>query len=61
VPDLRDVLGEVHEVLASGLLDRDQIADFVWRNAARFYTRTNPQFFDGTVLEGEGAGLHPVS
>jgi predicted TIM-barrel fold metal-dependent hydrolase len=61
VPDLRDVLEEVHELLESGLLGRDQIADFVWRNAARFYTRTNPQFFDGTVLEAEVAGLHKVS
>ena len=31
--------------------------DFVFTNPARFYTGTNPAFFEGTVVEDAVAGL----
>ena len=51
VPDMRDVLAEAIEPLEDGLLSKTDFRDFVYGNALRFYTDTNPGFFDGTVLE----------
>ena len=51
VPDMRKVLGEAYENVEKGWLDRSQFRDFVFGNALRFYTDTNPDFFRGTVVE----------
>jgi hypothetical protein len=51
VPDMLEVLGEAWENVEQGWLDRPAFKDFVFGNAARFYTDTNPDFFVGTVVE----------
>ncbi len=51
VPDMTDVLEEAYELVEHGLLDDDDFRDFVFANAVRLYTGTNPKFFDGTVVE----------
>jgi len=50
VPDMREVLAEAIEPLEKGLLSEDDFRDFMFANAVRFYTDTNPNFFQGTVL-----------
>jgi len=34
-----------------GWIDAAAFRDFVFTNPARFYTGTNPSFFEGTVVE----------
>jgi predicted TIM-barrel fold metal-dependent hydrolase len=51
VPDMLDVLHEAAELLAKKQLDERQFRAFTFENAARFYTDSNPDFFDGTVVE----------
>ena len=41
---------EAIEPLEKGLLSEDDFRDFMFANAVRFYTDTNPNFFQGTVL-----------
>lgn len=53
VPDMRDVLHEAWEGVEEGRLDRDQFRAFTFENAVRFYTDTNPRFFEGTRIEAE--------
>ncbi|MBW2423575.1 MAG: amidohydrolase family protein [Deltaproteobacteria bacterium] len=53
VPDMSDVLAEACEPLEHGTMRPNDFRDFVFSNAARFYTDTNPNFFDGTVIEAE--------
>jgi len=60
VPDMRDVLHEAFELVDEGRLDRDQFRAFSFENAARFYTDTNPRFFDGTTIESAVANLLAV-
>lgn len=55
VPDMRDVLHEAWEGVEEGRLDRDAFRAFTFENAARFYTDTNPSFFEGTAVEKEVA------
>jgi predicted TIM-barrel fold metal-dependent hydrolase len=51
VPDMSGVLAEAFEQVERGWLDRAAFRDFVFGNAARFYTDTNPGFFRGTRVE----------
>ena len=51
VPDMTEVLEEAWEQVERGWLDRAAFRDFVFGNAARFYTDTNADFFRGTVVE----------
>jgi len=51
VPDFTGVLPEAWELIENGLVDRDQFKDFMFGNVAELFTSTNPQFFDGTVVE----------
>jgi hypothetical protein len=51
VPDMLEVLDEAWENVERGWLSREAFKDFVFSNAARFYTDTNPDFFVGTVVE----------
>ena len=53
VPDMRRVLEEACEHLDRGTMKPDDFRAFVYGNAARFYTDTNPRFFEGTVIEAE--------
>jgi predicted TIM-barrel fold metal-dependent hydrolase len=57
VPDMAEVLGEAWENVEEGRLDRVAFRDFVFANAARFYTDTNPDFFVGTAVEEAVAAL----
>jgi len=51
VADMGEILGEAHELVERGLIDDDDFRDFVCDNPIRFYTRLNPNFFDGTRVE----------
>jgi len=51
VPDTREVLGEAWELVERGLLDEAAFRAFVFDNPVDLWTRTNPRFFEGTVLE----------
>jgi hypothetical protein len=57
VPDMTEVLEEAHECVEHGWLDAGQFRDFVFGNVARFYTDTNPRFFEGTAVERAVAEL----
>jgi predicted TIM-barrel fold metal-dependent hydrolase len=62
VPDMTGVLAEAYEGVESGRLSTDDFRAFTFDNAARFYLRNNPRFFESTVLEGEiSAVSEPVS
>jgi len=50
VPDMTEVLEEAYENVDKGWLDEGQFRDFVFGNVARFYTDTNPAFFEGTAV-----------
>jgi len=52
VPDMTEVLEEAHENVDKGWLDQAQFRDFVFGNVARFYTDSNPAFFEGTAVAG---------
>ena len=53
VPDMSEVLAEAIEPLDDGIMSPADFRDFVFGNAARFYTDTNPNFFEGTVVADE--------
>jgi hypothetical protein len=53
VPEMGDVLAEAYEPLEDGIMDQADFREFVFSNTARFYTDTNPGFFDGTLIEAE--------
>ena len=55
VPDMRDVLHEAYELVEEERLDAKQFRAFTFENAARFYTDTNPRFFEGTAIESDVA------
>jgi predicted TIM-barrel fold metal-dependent hydrolase len=57
VPDMTEVLGEAYEMVEKGLLTEDDFRDFVFTNPVSLYTRVNPSFFEGTVVESEVAAL----
>ncbi len=51
VADMGGILPEAYELVERNLIDEDDFRDFVFTNPVRFYTRTNPGFFDGTRVE----------
>ena len=53
VPDMREVLSEAIEPLEEGILSEADFRDFVFTHAARFYTDTNADFFEGTIIADE--------
>ena len=53
VRDMCEVLPEAYEMVEHGWLTEADFRDFMFTNPARFYTRTNPNFFRGTVVEEE--------
>ena len=40
-----------------GILDADQLCDFVFVNPVRFYGSMNPEFFVGTAIEQEANAI----
>jgi len=57
VPDMLEVLEEAYELVEHDLLTIDDFRDFVFTNAARFYTDSNPDFFTGTTVEAAVAAM----
>jgi predicted TIM-barrel fold metal-dependent hydrolase len=57
VPLMEEVLEEVYEPLEHGVIDEDDLRDFVFANPVRLWTSTNPHFFEGTVVEQAAAAL----
>ena len=57
VPSFDDPLHEAYELLERGILDEDQLRDFVFTNPARFSGSLNPDFFAGTAVEEETSEL----
>jgi predicted TIM-barrel fold metal-dependent hydrolase len=55
VPDFRGVLGEAWELVEDGRLDEEAFRQFTFSNAARLFTGTRPDFFEGTLVEVEAA------
>ena len=55
VPDFDEPLEEAYELVENGILDDDQLRDFVFVNPVRFYGSMNPDFFVGTAIEKEVA------
>jgi hypothetical protein len=54
---MRGVLHEAYELVEEGRLDRAQFRAFTFENAARFYTDSNPRFFEGTAIASDVAKL----
>jgi predicted TIM-barrel fold metal-dependent hydrolase len=57
VPLMAAVLEEVCEPLREGLVDAEDLRDFVFTNPVRLWTATNPAFFAGTVVEAAAAAM----
>jgi len=57
VVDMRDVIAEAYELVEHGLLNEDEFRDFAFANVARMWCSMNPNFFKGTIVEGEVAKL----
>jgi predicted TIM-barrel fold metal-dependent hydrolase len=53
VPVMADVLVEAYENIEDGRMSEEDFKDFVFTNPVRFYTDSNPEFFNGTVLAAE--------
>jgi predicted TIM-barrel fold metal-dependent hydrolase len=51
VPDPTEPLHEAYELVERGILDEDDLRDFVFTNSVRLYAGANPSFFDGTAVE----------
>ena len=51
VPDMTEVLAEAWEMVDHGWIDASAFKKFTFTNPVRFYTRTNPAFFKGTVVQ----------
>jgi len=57
VVDMSDVLPEAYELVEDGLMEEGDFRDFMFANPVRFFAESNPNFFAGTVVEKEAAGL----
>ena len=57
VPAMAEVLEEAWEMVDHGWIDEDAFEKFTFTNPVRFYTGTNPHFFDGTVVAPAVAAL----
>jgi hypothetical protein len=44
---------EAHELVDKGVLSAEDFRDFVFTNPVTLWTAMNPDFFKGTVVEGE--------
>jgi len=55
VPDMTEVVPEAYELVEHELLSDEDFKDFMFTNAVRFWGRTNPDFFKGTVVEKQAA------
>lgn len=51
VPDIREVLPEVYELVDHGIVEPADFRRMVFDSPVRLWTDNNPGFFDGTVVE----------
>ena len=57
VTDMEEVLEEAYELVEHGLLDEAQFKEFTFAHVAQLHGGMNPDFFKGTVVEADVAGL----
>jgi predicted TIM-barrel fold metal-dependent hydrolase len=57
VPDFDEPLAEAYELVERGILDHEQLRDFVFTEPVRLYAGADPTFFAGTVVEREVRAL----
>ncbi|HET6952279.1 MAG TPA: amidohydrolase family protein [Acidimicrobiales bacterium] len=57
VPEFDEPLEEAYELVERGILDQEQLRDFLLVNPVRFYGSLNPEFFAGTAVESEAASI----
>ncbi len=57
VPDITQVTKEAWELVERGLISERDFRDFVFVNPAGLWSRMNPDFFKGTVVEAAVAKL----
>jgi predicted TIM-barrel fold metal-dependent hydrolase len=57
VPEFDEPLEEAYELVEHGILDTEQLREFVFANPIRFYASLNPEFFAGTAIETEAAAV----
>ena len=57
VPDMTDVVPEAYELVEHELITMDDFRDFMFANAVRFWGEVNPDFFKGTAVEKQAAGV----
>ena len=53
VQDFDEPLEEAYELVEHGIIDEDQLRDFLFVNPVKFYGSLNPEFFAGTAIEKE--------
>jgi hypothetical protein len=53
VPDMSGVAEEAYELVDDGVITEQDFRDFVFVNPVRLWTEMNPNFFKGTVVEGQ--------
>ena len=57
VADADEVIEEAWEMVEHGMLTEDNFRDFTFTNAVKLHGGMNPDFFKGTVVEKEAAGV----
>jgi hypothetical protein len=57
VPDMAKVVAEAYELVEKGIIAEADFRDFVFAHPVSFFGGVNPEFFNGTVVEVEAAGL----
>ena len=57
VVDMRNVTAEAYELVEHRLLNEDEFRDFTFANEARMRCSMNPNFYKGTIVEGQVAKL----
>ncbi|HVA80340.1 MAG TPA: amidohydrolase family protein [Candidatus Binataceae bacterium] len=53
VPDMTEVVEEAYELVEHGMINEQDLRDFMFVNPARLWTAMNPNFFKGTVVESQ--------
>ncbi|TMK58781.1 MAG: amidohydrolase [Actinobacteria bacterium] len=62
VPEFDSPLAEAYELLEHGILDADELRDYLFTHSVQLYGSLNPNFFVGTTIEREAASVlqqHP--
>ena len=57
VPDMREVLADAYGLVEARVISEQDFEAFVFRNPVRLLAGMNPEFFNGTAIEAEVAGL----